>query len=104
MNNNNPKNFISNTGNSSRIVKEETNSSTNSNKIKIYATIFPYEIKIILMFPGNMFISEMKNYLTDTVRGLNIGSFQCGKITNEQDYILLPTLVSIYILFFIQIF
>ena len=95
MNNNNTKNFISNTGNASRVVKEETN--TNSNKIKIYATIFPYEIKVILMFPGNMFISEMKNYITDTVRGLNIGSFNCGKITNEQDYILLPTLVSVFL-------
>ena len=79
-----------------RVVKEKEKQEEN---IKLYATIFPFEIKIIFLFPVGTYISEVKNYIQETVRGMNVGSFSIGKVTNSEHYIVLPTNVSIFSLF-----
>lgn len=66
----------------------------NDQTIIVYATIFPWEIKIKFAFKKDMFVSEAKNYITDTVRALNMGSFTMGKVTDENDYMILGTYVS----------
>lgn len=58
-------------------------------KLKLFATIFPMEIKIILSFPYETLISEVKHYIQDSVRALNIGGFYIGKMTNIDDYLFL---------------
>ena len=66
--------------------------SSKSDKIKLFATVFPWEVKVIFIFDSATYISEVKNYITETIRGMNLGSFTCGKITNSDDYVLLNTL------------
>ena len=66
--------------------------SSKSDKIKLFASIFPWEVKVIFIFESATYISEAKNYITETIRGMNLGSFTCGKITNSEDYVLLNTL------------
>ncbi len=67
--------------------------SKSSDTLILYSTIYPWEIKVKFAFKKDLFVSEVKNYITDTIRGLNIGSFQIGKITDENDYILIGTYV-----------
>ena len=74
--------------------------SKNNDTLIIYSTIYPWEIKVKFSFKKDLFVSEVKNYITDTIRGLNIGSFQIGKLTDENDYILIGTYVRLY--FFVE--
>lgn len=61
---------------------------SNNKKIKLLATVFPFELKLIMAFDVETSLSEVKEYIQDTVRGLNLG-FHIGRITNDKDYILL---------------
>jgi len=63
------------------------------NKIKIHATILPYEIKLLFVVFADTSIKDLKLYIQDSVRGFNI-SFQIGKITTIDDYIFLNDQVS----------
>jgi hypothetical protein len=72
------------------VIKQEVGAvPKQSDKIKLFATIFPMEVKIILSFNPETLISEVKNYIQDSVRALNIGGFYIGKITNVDDYLFL---------------
>lgn len=63
------------------------------NKIKIQATILPYEIKLYFVVFNDTSIRDLKLYIQDSVRGFNI-SFQIGKVTTTDDFILLNDQVS----------
>lgn len=61
---------------------------SNNKKIKLLATVYPFELKLMIAFDLGTNISEVKEYIQNTMRGLNY-SFHIGRITNDQDYILL---------------
>ncbi len=69
-------------------------------KIKIHATVLPYEIKLLFVVFANTSFKDLKLYIQDSVRGFNI-SFQIGKITTKDDYIFLNDQVSSLIILYI---
>ncbi len=70
------------------------------NKIKIHATVFPYEIKLLFVVFADTSFKDLKLYIQDSVRGFNV-SFQIGKITTKEDYIFLNYQVSFLIILYI---
>ena len=68
----------------------------NKDKIKILATVFPYDIKLLFVVPSDSYVKDLKNYILESVRGLNLQGFQIGRITNTEDYILLNDQVSLF--------
>lgn len=69
-------------------------------KIKLLATVFPQDIKLLLVFEHGTYVSEIKEYVQDTLRGMNLG-YHTGRITNEHGYILLNDSVSLKLILLI---
>ena len=71
-------------------------------KIKILATVFPYDIKLLFVVQSDSYVKDLKNYILESVRGLNLQGFQIGRITNTDDYILLNDQVRLFNLYKLQ--
>lgn len=70
---------------------------SNKQKIRLLANVFPQDIKLLMVFEHGTYVSEIKEYIQDTLRGMNLG-FHIGRITNNQGYILLNDNVRLNLL------